>query len=299
MITIDEMLRSMRERLTASGADNPALDARILLRQAGGFSDIDLISLGQATISAEATEEVERLLSRRLAGEPVSRILGEREFWGLSFKVTADTLDPRADTETLVRAALRAAGEIRSGEEVGLAAMAGTEPFRILDLGTGSGCIPIALLTEMPDAFAVAVDLNPKALDVARENAARHNVHERMEFRLGSWFEAVGEGERFELITSNPPYIPESEIESLSAEVRKFDPILALSGGGDGLHAYKIILKDLKKHLCCGGRALLEIGCGQEKDLARLVDDSMMNHIDSYADLAGIVRVVELSCGEK
>lgn len=296
---LDELLRRLRDKLAAAGVENPALDARILARQGGRFSDADLITGGQAPLSADVVEIIQKMADRRAAGEPVSRILGGREFWGLPFKVTKDTLDPRSDTETLVAAALRAARDLRDGEEGGLAAMAGGADLRILDLGTGTGCIAISLLTELPGATAVVVDLNPGALAVARENALRHGVAGRMEFRLGSWFAPVEENERFDLIVSNPPYIPESDVESLAVEVRNHDPLMALAGGKDGLDPYKIILKDIKKHLVCGGRALFEIGKGQEKDLARLAADSMMNHLDSHTDLAGIIRVVEMGCGEK
>jgi release factor glutamine methyltransferase len=285
MAKLDEVLRRMRAALERARVETPALDARILARQGGNFSDADLITGGQTPLSEQIIENIDKLLERRLAGEPVSRIVGEREFWGLTFKVTPATLDPRADTETLVAAALKRAREI------------GAKPLRILDLGTGTGCIPIALLKELPNATAVAVDISADALSVSRENAARHGVADRLEFRQGSWFEAVNQGEIFDLITSNPPYIPESDIESLSKEVRNHDPIQALSGGADGLEAYKSILKDLKNHLECDGFALFEIGAGQEKDLARLIEDSNMTRSESYADLGGILRVVEIAMG--
>lgn len=282
---LDDILRRMRAALERARVETPALDARILARQGGNFSDADLITGGQTPLSEQTIEKIDKLLERRLAGEPVSRIVGEREFWGLSFKVTPATLDPRADTETLVAAALKRAREM------------GEKPLRILDLGTGTGCIPIALLTELPHATAVAVDISANALSVSRENALRHGVAGRLEFRQGSWFDAVNQGEKFHLVTSNPPYIPESDIESLAKEVRNHDPIQALNGGADGLDAYKSILKDLKNHLDCDGFALFEIGAGQEKDLARLIEDSNMTRSESYADLGGILRVMEITMG--
>jgi release factor glutamine methyltransferase len=173
------------------------------------------------------------------------------------------------------------------------------QPLLLLDLGAGTGCILITLLAELPEAVGVAVDISPGALRVARENAERHGVEARADFRLGSWFEPINPSESFDLIVSNPPYIPESDIESLALEVRNYDPFIALSGGDDGLLAYKMILNEMKKHLVCGGHALLEIGQGQEKALVRLVEDSMMTHTESYPDLSGIIRVVEMTCGEK
>lgn len=291
METADQITRRMRDALAAAGVDSAMLDARILVRQVAGFSDADMIAGGQAPLSAQSIETIEKMTARRAAGEPVSRILGEREFWGLSFKVTPGTLDPRPDTETLVEAALKIARAAKDSNP--------PKRLRILDLGTGTGCIPIALLTELPHATAVAVDLNPDALATARENAARHKVDPRIDFRHGSWFDPVAAGESFDLIVSNPPYIPAGDIESLAVDVRAYDPIVALSGGVDGLDAYKIILDGLKKHLACGGRALFEIGAGQEGDVARLAEGAGLRLRDSYCDLAGIIRVLEMSCGEK
>lgn len=287
-MTIEEMLRKIRADFTAGGIENPALDARILVRQGGNFSDLDLITDAKTPLSSEQIDIMEQFSARRLAGEPVSRILGGREFYGRWYRVTHDTLDPRADTETLVMAALKRAREWGAGR-----------PLRILDLGTGTGCILVTLLAELPAATGVAVDVSAGALAVARDNAALHGVETRADFRLGSWFDPIKDGESFDLILSNPPYIPESDIESLAIEVRKHDPFMALSGGEDGLDAYKLILKNMKKYLGCGGRALFEIGAGQEKDLVRLMEDSMMTHEESYSDLGGILRVVEMSCGEK
>lgn len=296
---LDELMIRIRRLLERAGVDNPALDARIFARQGGGLSDADLIAGGRTPLSNQQIEKIEEMASRRAAGEPVSRILGEREFWSLSFKVTGDTLDPRPDTETLVAAALAASRKIGAGKPGDAGASCSGKGFRILDLGTGTGCILISLLKELPGATGVGIDLNSGAVDVARENARRHGVDGRADFRCGSWFGPLAAGEVFDLIVSNPPYIPESDIESLAVEVRNHDPILALSGGIDGLEPYKIILKDIKKFLSCGGRALFEIGAGQEKDLARLVDDSMMTQEESYRDLGGILRVVEIACGEK
>lgn len=300
--TLDQILRRMRLLLAGAGIENPVLDSRILVRQGGNFSDSDLISDGQTPLSNQVIENIEKLVARRIAGEPVSRVLGEREFWGMPFRVTPDTLDPRPDTETLVEAALKTIPNIVPSEEIGLAAMASSNTdggLRILDLGTGSGCILISLLKELPHATGVGIDLNPGAVAVARQNADANGVGSRVEFRAGSWFEPLLEDESFDLIVSNPPYIPESDIESLAVEVRNHDPRLALTGGADGLDAYKMILKKMKKYLSCGGRALFEIGRGQEADLARLVDESNMRVCDSYRDLAGVIRVVEIGCGEK
>ncbi len=284
---LHEILVKTRKAFEAAGIENAALDARLIVRQGGNFTDSDLIAGGEAPLLAQIIENIIKLSSRRIAGEPVSRLSGGREFWGLSYKISPETLDPRPDTETLVEAALKWARK------------QGDKPLRILDLGTGSGCILITLLSELTHATGVGIDISAGALSISRENSETLGVAGRAEFRRGSWWEGVQEGESYDLIVSNPPYIPAAEIESLAVEVRNHDPILALSGGVDGLDAYKIILKDLKKCLVCGGRALFEIGQGQEKALARLVDESNMYVYDSYRDLGGILRVVEISHGEK
>jgi release factor glutamine methyltransferase len=282
METLDALMRRWRTRLKVAGAETPALDVRLLTREGAGLSDADIIAGGNAPLSTEQIARIESFIARRAAGEPVSRILGYKEFYGRMFKLTPDTLDPRPDTETLIGAAL--------AEQ--------KRPLRILDLGTGTGCILLTLLAEWPDATGVGIDLNPGATDVSRENAARLGVGNRVEFLCGSWFTPLKEGQVFDLIVSNPPYIPESQIDSLAKEVKDHDPFLALSGGEDGLEAYKIIFKDLKNHLACGGFALFEIGQGQEKDLARLSQNSNMTRGESYTDLGGIVRVIKITHGE-
>ncbi len=285
-MTVDEILLKTRALLQAAGVENAALDARLLVREGASLSDAEMIAGAQTPLSREVIDKIEKMSARRAVGEPVSRILGGREFWGLAFKVTPDTLDPRPDTETLVAAALKRAREM------------GDKALRILDLGTGSGCVLISLLSELPHATGIGVDINAGAVAVSCENALAHGVAGRADFKVGSWFEAIRGEAPFDLVVSNPPYIPRANIESLAVDVKNHDPILALSGGETGLEAYKIILKDLKKHLVCGGYALFEIGKGQEKDLARLVEDSALTLCDSYADLGGILRVVEMYYGE-
>ena len=299
MVTLSEIMLKTRKSFEAAGIETAALDARLIARQGGNLSDSDLITAADTPLSPQIIENIEKLAIRRLAGEPVSRLAGGREFWGLHFKISPDTLDPRPDTETLIEAALKWARSYTPQTAIPSEAEGSSRPLRILDLGTGSGCILITLLKELPDATGVGIDISAGALSISRENAKSLGVADRAEFRQGSWWEGVAEGESYDLIVSNPPYIPAAEIESLAVEVRNHDPIQALSGGVDGLDAYKIILHDLKKRLVCGGRALFEIGRGQEKDLARLVDESNMYVCDSYRDLGGILRVVEISCGEK
>lgn len=286
MDTIDSLLRHARRALEQAGVDTPALDARILVRAVTGLDDAALIVRGGDAVPAGAGDALAVLLARRAGGEPVSRILGVREFYRRTFAITPDTLDPRPDTEILIDRALGWA-------------KAQNRRLRILDLGTGSGCILVTLLAELPDATGIGVDLNPGAVDVSRENAVKHGVESRTRVFQGNWFDPLPPAERFDLIVANPPYIPEKDIESLAREVRNHDPILALTGGNDGLDPYKIIFPALKNHLFPGGMAFLEFGFGQAESLARLVDDSGLFLSRITPDLGGIPRVVEISNGEK
>lgn len=272
-------------RFSEAGLDTPALDARILVRHFLNLTDADLISGGAVPGSAQSAA-LEDAVQRRLAGEPVSRILGFREFWGMNFKVTPDTLDPRPDTERLV--------------EMALESMKDCPPRRILDLGTGTGCILLALLREFPDASGIGVDISPAAVDVSRENMENNGLSARAAFHVSNWTDSLPDpDEMFDLIVSNPPYIPESDIESLAPEVRNHDPILALVGGGDGLDAYKILIMKIKRHLAPAGLCFFEIGQNQDRDLMRLVEESGLVVRRIGADYAGILRVVEIGHGDK
>lgn len=272
-----------RSRLRRAGIDNPALDARTLVRAALGVTDAELITGPDIIIPGEQSARLESFLRRREEGEPVSRILGSREFWGLDFLVTPAVLDPRPDTETLIESVLTT--------------LSPRPPATILDLGTGSGCIIITLLRAFPQAKGVAVDLSEQALDVARMNAQRLGVTDRLTLIKGSWFENVTG--QFDLIVSNPPYIPRPDIESLAREVRNHDPILALAGGEDGYDAYKAIIGGLKNFAAPGAYCFLEIGINQGENVARLAEDSNLSVCRIILDIAGIPRTVEIYCGDK
>lgn len=228
-----------------------------------------------------AAENLESALSRRIAGEPLSRILGHQEFWGLNFQLSPDTLDPRIDTETLIQAALDR--------------FPGNPPRRILDIGTGTGCILISLLHEWPGATGVATDLSAGALDTARRNAQLNGVADRAEFVQTDW--VAGIQGPFDLILSNPPYIPTGVIPNLDENVQNYDPILALDGGMDGLDAYRSILTEIKNLLAPGGLALFEIGYDQAESMPRIVEDSGATPGAIIYDSGGNPRVVECRVG--
>ena len=280
---LKELSRNIRNRFKQAGIDTPGLDTRLILKKALGVTDSDLITNPGITPTELELCKINEWVERRIAGEPVSRILGRREFWSLNFKVTPDVLDPRPDTETLV--------------EVALERFASRPPRTILDLGTGSGCILLTLLHEWPQALGIGVDCSFPALEVARDNAFSSGIGARASFYCGSWGECLDQ--RFDLIVSNPPYIESDVIPGLDPEVRTYDPILALDGGKDGLRAYRTMMPDLKKLLNKGGTALFEIGRGQENNVMRLAEDSGLLIEGVHADSAGLLRVVEISSGDK
>lgn len=282
---IRDILKQTRTRFTEAGLDTPELDARIFVRHYLDLTDADLIT-GQGASTQEQMNALEKAVERRVNREPVSRIIGYREFWGMRFKVTPDTLDPRADTERLV--------------EMAVEALKQNPPRKILDLGTGSGCILLALLKEFPISTGIGIDINPGAVDVSRENMENNGLSDRADFRIGNWTSELKESDGpFDLIVSNPPYIPESDIAHLSPEVRNHDPILALVGGEDGLDAYKILITEIKKFLSPQGICLLEIGQNQDRDVVRLVEEAGLVVRRIGADISGILRVVEIGYGDK
>lgn len=256
MTTRDHAMRMLGARLKQAGLPTPDLDARILVQAASGASDIEMIREPGTLLTAAEEERLAEWERRRLAREPVSRILGSREFWGLTFAVTAETLDPRPDSETLVETALGLLKDV--------------ERPRILDLGTGTGCLLLALLHGRGDATGIGVDLSEGALAVAASNASALGLSARANFIESEWTAQV-EG-RFDLAISNPPYIRHGDIAGLDEEVRLHDPALALDGGADGLDAYRALAQLLPDHLTQGGHAVIELGAGQAAEVAALFE---------------------------
>jgi release factor glutamine methyltransferase len=265
--------RDLVRSLTEAGFDNAALEARWLVEQVAGISAEPSRPIGR-----EAAIRLGEFLARRLTGEPLWRVIGEREFWGLTFRLSPDTLEPRPDSETLIEAALAMLGPRRS------------EPLTILDLGTGTGCLLIAMLHECPAASGLGIDLSPGACETARANALANGVGERCEIRQGRWTEGIDA--RFDLILSNPPYIPSRDIAGLARDVREHDPLLALDGGADGLDPYRIFARTLGRHLGPGGCVVLEIGAGQEADVAALMREAGWVARATRHDLGGHPRAL-------
>lgn len=274
--TIGTVLREATRALQQNGCDTAALDARLLLQAATGLSHADIIADPDQLVREDHHEAFSAYLKRRLKAEPVSRILGVREFYGRDFKVTPAVLDPRPDTEVLVDAAL---------------GWAKTHPVsRLLDLGTGTGILAVTLLAEWPGSTAVAVDVSSGALAVAADNAKRLGVSERLTLVESSWFGSV-EG-TFDLIVSNPPYIREVDIAGLAPDVTDYDPHLALTGGADGLDPYRHISASARAFLRPGGAVFVEIGEGQAQDVSALFKSNNFNKLSEYKDLAGHIRIL-------
>ncbi|WP_438265158.1 peptide chain release factor N(5)-glutamine methyltransferase [Bradyrhizobium commune] len=266
--------------MRSAGLDEAELDARILL---GAALDLDLTGLvAQAarTLTAAEASRLAGYAQRRIAGEPVARILGTREFWGLPFRLSEATLVPRPDTETVVERALELFRERPTSDRP-----------RIADIGTGSGAILLALLHEIPDAFGVGTDLSLNALGTAKRNAAALGLAGRAAFVACSYASALSGP--FDLIVSNPPYIPSAEIPKLSTEVREHDPHLALDGGNDGYDAYRALIPQAAARLAPGGALIVEAGQGQASNIEALMTTAGLSaDRPPRADLAGIPRAV-------
>jgi release factor glutamine methyltransferase len=277
-MTVAQARRALTQQFRDAGIESPELDARVLIGHALGLDHAGLIAAAQLLSTADA-EHIAGFARRRLAGEPVARITGMREFWGLPFIVTPDVLVPRPETETVVETALALIGPDR------------TAAARILDIATGSGAILLALLSELPNARGAGTDIDQKALRVARRNATQLGLADRAEFVASNYGSALSG--RFDLAVSNPPYIATSDIATLDREVRDYDPRLALDGGPDGLSAYRAIAADAVRLLAPRGTLVLEIGQGQANDVVQLLTDAELVPVgEPRRDLAGIARVL-------
>jgi release factor glutamine methyltransferase len=269
--------RLVREALAAAGIPEADGDARLLVAWALGCDASGLILAAERPLGVEAAARLDALLARRLARQPIARLKGRREFWGLDLELSAATLVPRPDTETLIEAVLAARPDRAA-------------PLAILDIGTGSGALLAALLTEYPAAFGVGTDMSRLALATARTNLERHGLAGRAGLVACDWGSALRGP--FDVVVSNPPYIATADIAGLDPEVRDFDPAAALDGGADGLDAYRAIIADLPRLLQPGGLAVLELGVGQAAAVADLVAGAGLVVRAVAADLAGHLRAL-------
>tara|TARA_B100000519_G_scaffold202192_1_gene219787 strand:- start:944 stop:1810 length:867 start_codon:yes stop_codon:yes gene_type:complete len=274
----------MAEAVTAlseAGIENARMDARILLARAAGVDSGRISAWPEDVVSADKADTFRDMISRRIGHEPVGRILGERDFWRHTFKLSPETLEPRPDSETLV--------------EWAIDFLEDADAPRIIDFGTGTGCLLLSTVGDLPGATGIGLDLSEGAVTCARENARLLELDDQVEFRVSDWdsaLDAKDRAEGFDLVMSNPPYITADEMTTLSQEVQKFDPRLALTDEGDGLAAYRALSQvafDLAKP---GGFVIFEIGRGQEKDVGQLLIEAGFVGVEYREDLGGIVRCV-------
>ena len=274
--TIGSALQHTRTALQAAGIESAALDARLLVAAALETRIETVTAWPERAVPAEAAARLARLLRRRTAREPMAYILGRREFWSLDFTVTPATLTPRPDSETLIEAVLDSLTDRQA-------------PLRLVDFGTGTGCLLLALLSELPGAGGIGIDRDPATLEVARMNAERLGLAGRVSFAQGDW--GQGSASVFDIVISNPPYIPTSDIAALAPELR-YEPLLALDGGPDGLDAYRALVPDAARLLKPWGLVALEVGAGQAPAVESLLRAAGFASIETRADLAGIGRCV-------
>jgi release factor glutamine methyltransferase len=287
LTSLKNLLDSVSQRLRVLEDDpdvNVRTEARLLIQHGLGLDPLTWIRDPDRLLTPHQIQQCENIVLRRLKREPLSRIVGAREFWSLSFLISPETLDPRPDSECLVQSVLEWCDSHPEKRQ---------RAYRILDLGTGSGCLAISLLTELPQATAVGVDIQEKALHTARLNAHRHGVAERFYPVCGTW--GMSLKANFDIILTNPPYIETSVLDTLTLEVQRYDPIKALDGGMDGLHAYRQIIPHLPMLLNQQGLVICEIGVSQEQAVEALLRRFSFSEIHFHRDFSDRVRCVSAS----
>jgi len=275
MTTVSEITKKTADLL--QGIEDPLVNAKLIVCHVLLIDKLELLTNPNRTVSEKDVLKILELANERNKGKPFSRIKGTKEFFGLEFKINEATLDPRQDTEVLTETVLKETANK-------------TDYKRILDLGTGSGCILLSLLHEMPFATGLGIDKSEKAIMQAKENAKLLGLDKRSDFKTGNWFDGIDE--KFDIIVSNPPYIKSDDIKTLQKEVKDHDPIMALDGGMDGLSAYKEIIPKIKSCLTEHGIAALEIGFDQSESIQELLHQNNISNFRMVKDLNGVDRVV-------
>ena len=275
--TVRQAVDDTARRLAAAGIATARLDARLLVADALGGGVETIVGHPERRLTAAERHRLSDRAGCRAARRPMAQVLGRREFWSLTFRVTADTLTPRPESETLIEAIVDRTQDPRAVRAV-------------LDLGTGTGCLLLALLHEMPTAWGLGLDASAAALAVAAENARRLGLADRAAFVAGDWARAVVG--QFDVVMANPPYVADGDLVALEPEVARYEPRLALSGGADGFAAYRRLVPDIPRILAPGGVAVLEVGAGQCDAVVGIVRDAGLQRIEIVNDLAGIGRCV-------
>lgn len=280
-LTLGALMEEAVSALRDAGIENARMDARILLSNAAEVDGSRITAWPEDVVTNDRAAKFRDMVARRLKREPVSRILGQRDFWRHSFKLSPETLDPRPDSETIV--------------ELALDWLEDEDAPTVLDFGTGTGCLLLSIVGDLQNANGLGVDISEGAVACARENAKLLDLADQVEFRVSNWDSAITDEERqtgFDLVVSNPPYITQADMEVLSPEVREYDPRLALTDEGDGLSAYRILSQVAFSLVKPAGFVIFEIGQGQEDDVARLLVEAGFVGVEYREDLGGIVRCV-------
>ena len=273
---LSELQKKITKILAEGGIETNSLDARIILREIFNFDEKELILNSDLILSESKISKVQKIITRRLNFEPVSKIFGKRDFYNSTFSISNDVLDPRPETENIVEIANNFILE------------KGYESF--IDLGTGSGCIILSILKENKNLTAVGVDISIDAINIAKKNSKDMNLEKRSSFLVSNWLSSVYNS--YDLIISNPPYIPSDEIITLSKTVKNFDPLISLDGGQDGLKCYKEIAQDINRVINKNGRVILEIGYNQAHDVIKIFESKEFKLLKIYNDINGLNRIL-------
>lgn len=273
---LSELQKKITKILAEGGIETNSLDARIILREIFNFDEKELILNSDLILSESKISKVQKIITRRLNFEPVSKIFGKRDFYNSTFSISDDVLDPRPETENIVEIANNFILE------------KGYESF--IDLGTGSGCIILSILKENKNLTAVGVDISIDAIDIAKKNSKDMNLEKRSSFLVSNWLSSIYNS--YDLIISNPPYIPSDEIITLSKTVKNFDPLISLDGGQDGLKCYKEIAQDINRVINKNGRVILEIGYNQAHDVIKIFESKEFKLLKIYNDINGLNRIL-------
>ena len=273
---LSEIKKKLSKNFSISGIDTAELDARLILKEILSFDDKELIIRENYNIPEGIIREIFAIEERRLKGEPISKIFKKRDFYKSKFIISNDVLDPRPETELIV--------------EIANKYIKKNDVKNILDLGTGSGCILLSVLKENKMINGLGIDLSKEAINIAQKNSKKLQVEKQSNFLISNWMESINF--KFDIVVSNPPYIPSKDIKKLSKDVKKFDPLISLDGGEDGLSCYRLIVKDLKRVITKNAIIIIEIGCNQSKLVEEIFKKNDFKLVKKYNDINGLDRVL-------
>ena len=273
---LSEIKKKLSKNFSISGIETSELDARLILKEILSFDDKELIINENYNIPERFIKEIFAIGERRLKGEPISKIFKKRNFYKSTFIISNDVLDPRPETELIV--------------EIANNFIKKNEVKNILDLGTGSGCILLSILKENKMINGLGIDLSKEAINIAQKNSKKLQVEKQSNFLISNWMESINF--KFDIVVSNPPYIPSKDIKKLSKDVKKFDPLISLDGGEDGLSCYRLIVKDLKRVITKNAIIIIEIGCNQSKLVEEIFKKNDFKLVKKYNDINGLDRVL-------